>query len=171
MAKHPGGRGRRAENKHQTITISLLPELKAALDAAVTDETSRSEVVAQLISTYLVKPRQMPNALTDGKKEAKPLEHKPKRDHNRGMSGRRGKTERLALSSPVLHVMQRSIERSVRGQLRWTKSNYEAAQKLLSEGDILTADGMDYVTEKGNSMSWRTAEALVKQGILVVPPA
>jgi Arc/MetJ-type ribon-helix-helix transcriptional regulator len=49
IAKHPGGRGRKAEHKHITFTVSLPPDLKAVLDSWVTSETSRSEVVAQLV--------------------------------------------------------------------------------------------------------------------------
>lgn len=59
-AKHRGGRGRRAVNKHETVTISLPPVLKAALDAAVTPEVSRSEVVAELIARYLLTPKPTP---------------------------------------------------------------------------------------------------------------
>ena len=54
--KHVGGRGRKASNKHQSFSISLPPHLKDALDAAVTEEVSRSEVVAGLIEAHLLKP-------------------------------------------------------------------------------------------------------------------
>jgi hypothetical protein len=47
--RHPGGRGRKAEHKHITFTVSLPPDLKALLDDWTTPDTSRSEVVAQLI--------------------------------------------------------------------------------------------------------------------------
>ncbi len=47
--RHPGGRGRKAEHKHITFTVSLPPDLKALLDEWTTPDTSRSEVVAQLI--------------------------------------------------------------------------------------------------------------------------
>lgn len=171
MTKHRGGRGRRSENKHQTVTISLPPELKAALDAATTPTLSRSEVVARLIQNMLdtqatqKKVRAFSKAILDNSKAKEAS--KPKQNQK---AGRRGNTERLALSAPVLHVMQRTIERRVRGQLRWEAGDYDKTQQLLAEGDVLQAEGLNYVTEKGSVMSWRRAEALVRQGVLVVPP-
>jgi hypothetical protein len=174
MIKHRGGRGRRAKNKHETVTISLPPHLKALLDGWVTDEVSRSEVVAVLIEAHAVKLEageavrvntlrqrsEAPSRPSQGQAAS------PKRDYNKGKIGRRGNSERLALSAAVLHVMQRTMPR---GQ-KWTPAKYELAEKLLSEGDTLTANGVDYLTERGNVMSWRTAEALVRLGVLVVPP-
>ena len=174
MTKHRGGRGRRAKNKHETITVSLPPNLKALLDGWVTDEISRSEIVARLIEAHAAtleagkihrvnNPQQRPEAPSrPSQGQIQPT----KRDHNKGKTGKRGNSERLALSVPVLHVMQRTMPR---GQ-RWTPAKYEQAEKLLSEGDTMIANGVDYLTEKGNVMSWRTAEALVRLGVLVAPP-
>lgn len=91
---------------------------------------------------------------------------KPKRDRHAGKTGKRGSTERLALSVPYLHVMQRRMPRG----LGWKPEKYAAAEALLSEGDVLRAEGVEYLTERGNVMNWRTAEALVKLGVLVAPP-
>ena len=65
----------------------------------------------------------------------------------------------------MLHVMQRTMPR---GQ-KWTPAKYAQAEALLRQGDVLQAQGVDYVTEQGEVMNWRTAEALVKLGVLVVP--
>lgn len=177
MPKHLGGRGRRTDNKFQTITISLPPELKALLDSWASKELNRSQVVAQLIEAQAqrqgvpsaavepVEPRSLPTAAqTPSRPAGEPTA--PRRDHHAGKTGQRGQTVRLALSAPVLHVMQRTMPR---GQ-KWTPAKYAQAEALLRQGDVLQAQGVDYVTEQGQVMSWRTAEALVKLGILVVPP-
>lgn len=175
LKKHPGGRGRRAENKHETFSVSLPPHLKALLDSWVTPAVSRSEVIARLIqaqadasSTLQSKGMSTPQARLET--PSRPSEEQitaPKLDSPKRPVSKRGKTERLASYAPVLHVMQRTMPR---GQ-KWTPAKYLQAEALLAEGDTLQAQGVDFVTEKGNVMSWRTAEALVKLGVLVVPPA
>lgn len=154
MTKHRGGRGRRAKNKHETVTISLLPELKAALDAAVTDETSRSEVVAQLISTYLVTPQQ--------RQKAPPAKEKT-------LSAPRNRTPK-ATTTNLPHAVTVIQPRCPRGEsMRWNRERYEATDALLAEGYTITrnTENADYHTEKGNVMSWRTVKALLKLGVLV----
>lgn len=75
---------------------------------------------------------------------------------------KRTNTERLALHVPTLGVIQKRIPRG----LGWKPERYERAEKMLSEGDVMYADGVNYRTEKGKIMDYRTAEALVRMGIL-----
>lgn len=175
MPKHLGGRGRRAESKYQTITVSLAPELKTLLDSWTSEGLSRSQVVAQLIEGHARAQGHPATASQDiqpldhgaaPSRPAQKLRAPSKRDHRAGKTGQRGQTVRLALSAPVLHVMQRTMPR---GQ-KWTPAKYAQAEALLRQGDVLQAQGVDYVTEQGEVMNWRTAEALVKLGVLVVPP-
>lgn len=145
MTKHRGGRGRRAKNKHATISISLPPNLKEALDAAVTAETSRSEVVAELIAAHLVG-----NTAVNKGPRTTPVPSRPK------------PTDTMPAAVTVM------AQRMPRG-LGWKPEKYRTAETLLAEGfTIVRAEGSaDYVTEKGNVMSWRTVAALLKLGTLV----
>lgn len=149
MLKHRGGRGRRAENKHQTVTISLPPILKAALDAAVTPEVSRSEVVAGLIEAHLVKP------VSRGKYSVAKAAAPQKKSYKAPVTNLPG----------VVTVMAQQMKRG----LGWKPEKYAAAEKLLAEGYTITRkpDSADYTTEKGSLVSWRTVQALLKLGVVV----
>lgn len=147
--KHVGGRGRKASNKHQTFSISLPPHLKEALDRAVTEEVSRSEVVAGLIEAHLLKSA--PIAGAAGTRTAAP----PKKA-----------TKPPTTNLPhAVTVMAQQMKRG----LGWKPEKYEAAEKLLAEGYTITRkpDSADYSTEKGSLVSWRTIQALLKLGVVV----
>lgn len=75
---------------------------------------------------------------------------------------KRTSTERLALHVPVLGVIQKRIPRG----LGWKPERYEKAERMLSEGDVLYAEGINYRTEQGTVMDYRTAEALVRLDVL-----
>lgn len=75
---------------------------------------------------------------------------------------KRTSTERLALHVPALGVIQKRIPRG----LGWKPERYERAEKMLSEGDIMYAEGVNYRTELGSVMDYRTVEALVRLGVL-----
>lgn len=75
---------------------------------------------------------------------------------------KRTSTERLALHVPALGVIQKCIPRG----LGWKPERYERAEKMLSEGDIMYAEGVNYRTELGSVMDYRTVEALVRLGVL-----
>lgn len=147
--KHVGGRGRKASNKHQTFSVSLPPHLKEALDRAVTEEVSRSEVVAGLIEAHLLKaaPPSKPataRATAPPKQSAKPP------------------------ATNLPHAVTVMAQQMKRG-LGWKPEKYEAAEKLLAEGYTITKrpDSADYSTEKGSLVSWRTIQALLKLGVVV----
>lgn len=180
--KHLGGRGRKASNKHQVFSVSLPPELKVLLDSWVTQEVSRSELVAQLILKHAasigavepqpdmpleapVRPSKARAKASEGKgmgqtainksgPQEKPMQHKKK-----------GQSDRLALTAPTLHVVTTTIPRGK----KWKPEKYAHAEALLAQGDTLQAQGVDYVTQAGEVMSWRTAEALVGFGVLLSP--
>jgi hypothetical protein len=147
--KHVGGRGRKASNKHQTFSISLPPHLKAALDAAVTEEVSRSEVVAGLIEAHLLKSA--PPARPAGARAAAPQK-------------KAAKPPATNLPAAVT-VMAQQMKRG----LGWKPEKYADAEKLLAEGYTITRkpDSADYSTEKGGLVSWRTVQALLKLGVVV----
>ena len=146
--KHVGGRGRKASNKHQTFSISLPPHLKQVLDQAVTEEVSRSEVVAGLIEKHLLKSTPIQPA-----------------------SARAAATPKKAARPPTNNLPQAVtvVSQQVKRGLGWKPEKYEAAEKLLAEGYTITrkSDSADYATEKGSLMSWRTVQALLKLGVVV----
>lgn len=179
--KSKGGRGQKAENPYERLSITLPPELKLYLDAqAEAHHLNRSEMVARLLEDHQAGKIQKPVKVASKSQVQEPSEKiggpstaltaprkaLPQSENQEGEKGK-GQTQRLASYAPVLHVMQRTMPR---GQ-KWTPAKYAQAEALLAEGDTLQAQGVDFVTEKGNVMSWRTAEALVKLGVLVVPPA
>lgn len=148
--KHVGGRGRKASNKHQTFSVSLPPHLKEALDRAVTEEISRSEVVAGLIEAYLLKPGPAPRPPATA----------------RAAAPQKKATKPPATNLPAaVTVMAQQMKRG----LGWKPEKYEAAEKLLAEGYTITRklDSADYTTEKGSLVSWRTVQALLKLGVVV----
>lgn len=176
MTKHRGGRGRRAKNKHQTVTISLLPELKAALDAAVTDETSRSEVVAGLIERHLLKPK--PTVKTSA--TSSPKVYKPRTGPQKATpellsllqkkSEGNSRQHKPKTTNNLPHAVTVIEPRCPRGEaMRWNRERYETTDALLSEGYTITrnTENADYHTEKGSIMSWRTVQALLKLGVVV----
>jgi hypothetical protein len=59
------------------------------------------------------------------------------------------------------------MQRTVGVGLGWKPERYEYANALLAQGDVLTADGVNYRTAKGEVMGYKTAEALVHLGVLV----
>lgn len=75
---------------------------------------------------------------------------------------KRTSTERLALHVPALGVIQKRIPRG----LGWKPERYERAEKMLSEGDVMYAEGVHYRTQQGTIMDYRTVEALVRLGVL-----
>lgn len=176
MTKHRGGRGRRALNKHKSFSVSLPPHLKAVLDSWVTPELSRSEVLAQLVEAHAQAqaPGREHTALQAGmtsnpqKKLEAPsrpsgeqVERRP-RASTRAGGMKRTATERLAQSVPVLNVMQRTVPRG----LGWKPERYDQTEKLLTHGDSLQADGVNYRTAEGEVMGYKTVEALVRLGVL-----
>lgn len=146
--KHVGGRGRKASHKHQTFSISLPPHLKEALDAAVTAEISRSEVVAGLISAHLVK-----TATSKKPETAAPVAQKktPKRP--------------AANLPAAVTVMAQYVPRAA----RWRPEKYKATERLLAEGYTIrkNSENADYSTEKGSPVSRRIVQALLKLGVVV----
>lgn len=67
-----------------------------------------------------------------------------------------------------VEVVTSVIERKIRGQLKWTKERYAQAEELLSQGKFLMKQEgrADWVTEKGNHVSWRTVNSLLKFGLI-----
>lgn len=68
-----------------------------------------------------------------------------------------------------VEVMTSVIERRIRGQLKWTKERYAQAEELLSQGKFLVRQEgcADWITEKGNAISWRTVKALKRFSLLL----
>lgn len=223
--KHVGGRGRKAIGKHKTFGVSLPPDLKTLLDSWVTDDLSRSGVVAELIQEHAAllvaaearsasplqasrepknpraKTPEGKNTREDGSKfppittvrfsgenkvrtttlfpiaptanprqslealslpSGEPVKHTPRASMRAG-GVKRTATDRLAQSVPVLNIMQRTVPRG----LGWKPERYDQTEGLLAQGDSLQADGVNYRTAKGDVMGYKTAEALVRLGVLV----
>lgn len=140
-----------APQKHVTVTISLPPHLKEVLDSVTTPEVSRSEVVARLIENHLVQ-------VSTPSPQQSATVNKPARIR---------KTKTTSSLPKTVTVIQ---TRCPRGEaMRWDRERYEKTDALLSDGVTLrrVENGADYQTEKGNVMSWRTVQALLKLGVLV----
>lgn len=164
--KHLGGRGRKTRNKYQVFSVSIPPELKILLDSWVTEELSRSEVVAQLIQAHADRcPKSEAEPQSPVSSEgvrSRARQKTPTGSQNPSQYGKRGKTERLVLTAPALQVLTSVVPRGK----KWKPEKYAHAERLLAQGNILQAQGLDYVTQAGEVMSWRTAEALVGFGVL-----
>jgi len=102
-------------------------------------------------------------ALEDTGNVAAVLPARPQRRSMRTGGIPRTDSVRLALSVPYLNVMQRPMMRG----LGWKPERYDRVNRMLGEGDTLTADGVNYRTAAGSLMDYRTAEALVRLGVLV----
>lgn len=117
----------------------------------------------------------MPESDVASSAEVEPEEHraarrapdvtpvKPARRSMKAGGVPRTESVRLALSVPYLNVMQRPMMRG----LGWKPERYDRVNRMLGEGDTLTADGVNYRTAVGSLMDYRTAEALVRLGVLV----
>lgn len=101
--------------------------------------------------------------LEDNVEVAAVLLARPRRRSMREGGIPRTDSVRLALSVPYLNVMQRPMMRG----LGWKPERYDRVNRMLGEGDTLTADGVNYRTAAGSLMDYRTAEALVRLGVLV----
>lgn len=170
--KSKGGRGKRADVPYARGSFTLPPELKQYLDAQAEQYgVSMSEMLARILQEHqgmTSRPQPQEHVLKpEGESTTPPL---------RGTSTARTAPKKKepaqsnqADSKPEqLRVLTSTIERSVRGKLRWDKERYARAEELLAEGSVLTrqADGADWVTEKGSVISWRTVDALLKHGLL-----
>lgn len=171
--KSKGGRGKRADIPYARGSFTLPPELKQYLDAqAEKYGVSMSEMLARILQEHqemTVRPQaSQPAEIPEGESTTPPVRGTLKA---RTTQSRKEPTQsKKADSKPEqLQVLTSTIERSVRGKLRWDKERYEQAEKLLKEGSVLTRqiDKADWVTEKGNKVSWRTVKSLVLFGILV----
>lgn len=74
----------------------------------------------------------------------------------------RKRSGRLAEQVPALRVVSPSVPRS----LRWRPDRVTEAERLLSQGERLTADGVNWRTAAGELLGWRLAEALTDAGTL-----
>lgn len=171
--KNKGGRGQKAENPYARGSFTLPPELKKYLDdQAEKHQVSMSEMLARILQQHqemTSRPQpQQPAVIPEGESTTPPV---------RGTSTARTapKKKKPAQSKQAdskpeqLRVLTATIERSVRGKLRWDKEKYARAEELLAEGSVLTrqVDGADWVTEKGSVVSWRTIDALLRTGLIL----
>lgn len=169
--KSKGGRGKKADIPYARGSFTLPPELKQYLDAqAEKYEVSMSEMLARILQehqTFSAQPKQQASKVTEGESTTPPVRGTlkavtaPKKKESTRSKQADSKPEQL-------RVLTSTIERSVRGQLRWGRERYASAEELLAEGSVLTrqVDGADWKTIKGGIISWRTAKALVGVKIL-----
>ena len=163
--KHKGGRGLKAETPYERLSFTMPPHLKAYLDAqAEGSGVSRSEMLARILEDHQAQKQQpKPHKSLDNQKvvEASPTSADlstaltaPNQPHHQDVEG--------------LRVVSVKIPRHIRGQLRWSKERYQQAEERLAQGKTLSRipGKADWVTEKGDVISWRTIEALIKSGIV-----
>lgn len=167
--KHKGGRGLKAETPYERLSFTMPPHLKAYLDAQAEGAgVSRSEMLARILEDHQAQKQQpKPAAIPEGESTIPPLRGTstartaPKKEKPTRAKQADSKPEKL-------QVLTSTIERSVRGKLKWDKERYAHAEEILAEGSVLTrqADGANWITVKGSEVSWRTVDALLKKGIL-----
>lgn len=170
--KNKGGRGQKAENPYARGSFTLPPELKKYLDdQAEKQQVSMSEMLARILQQHqemTSRPQPQEHVVKPERVSATPpiggtttARTAPKKKEPTQSKQADSKPEQL-------RVLTTTIERSVRGKLRWDKERYAQVEELLTQGNVLTrqADSADWVTEKGGVVSWRTVDALCKAGIL-----
>lgn len=170
--KNKGGRGQKAENPYARGSFTLPPQLKKYLDdQAEKHQVSMSEMLARILQQhqeFTSTPKPAPAPAKAERVSTTP----PVRGTATARTAPKKKEptqSKQADSKPEqLQVLTATLERSVRGKLRWDKERYARAEELLAEGDVLTrkADGADWVTEKGSVVSWRTVIALANIKVL-----
>lgn len=123
------------------------PHLKAALDAAVTPEVSRSEVVAQLIARHLL-PAPQAQAPTD---QPKP-KRRPLPEHLRpGYVPPAAPVKPSLDNLEALRVVRVQLDPDTKNALRWRQEHYDRLQALLAQGDTIQRKRI------GGKVAWRTA--------------
>lgn len=170
--KSKGGRGKKADIPYARGSFTLPPELKQYLDAqAEKYGVSMSEMLARILQEHqemTARPQTpQPAEIPEGESTTPPVRGTLKARTTQ--SRKEPAQSKQADSKPEqLRVLTSTIERSVRGKLRWNKEKYARAEELLAEGSVLTrqTDGADWVTEKGSVLSWRTVDAMQRVGIL-----
>lgn len=162
--KHKGGRGQRAENPYERLSVTLPPDLKLYLDAqAEAQGLNRSEMVAFLLEDH--QARNNPKPL----KASKNLQVvEPSRTSAGPSTALTAPRKPKHQDAEVLQVVSVEIPRHIRGQLRWDKEKYQQAEERLAQGKTLSRipGKADWVTEKGEVMSWRTVQALSAVGLV-----
>jgi len=181
MNKHPGGRGRKATDKHAVFSVSLPPHLKSLLDSWVTEEVSRSEVIARLIEAQAQAEASTPVAITPLQSllaSVVPLKSSGEAkgestsqavaSPSTGLTTPKKKKPAAVKRTDALPDRVEVLTTAVPRGLKWKPQRYIEAEELLSHGSTLTQqpNGADWLTEKGAVMSWRTIDALLSLGII-----
>jgi len=162
--KNKGGRGKKADVPYARGSFTLPPDLKEYLDAKAEQHgVSMSEMLARILQdhqSFSLQPKaQQASKIPKGGRTTPPVQSASKA---RIAPKEPAQSNQTASKSEQLRVLTSTIERSVRGRLRWDKERYARAEELLAEGDVLTRQvgGADWINEKGHVISWRTVEAL-----------
>lgn len=162
--KSKGGRGQKAENPYERLSLTLPPHLKVYLDAqAEAHHLNRSEMVALILEEH-----QNRTTTTTPQAPEKRVVQKPSEEVAGPSTALTAPSTDQDQEGEVLQVVMTEIPRSIRGQLRWNKEKYQQAEEKLRQGKTLSrlSPKGDWRTEKGEVMSWRTVEALVRQDVL-----
>ena len=132
---------------------------QAYVDTTTTNVTTVEETDVTTVKSSSRRNNQGVNVATD----VTTVNRVAARPSMRAGGVKRTNSERLALHVPALGVMQQRVPRG----LGWKPDRYAQTEALLSQGDVLLADGVNYRTAQGNLMGYRTVEALVRLGVLV----
>lgn len=169
--KHKGGRGLKAETPYERLSFTMPPHLKAYLDAQAEGAgVSRSEMLARILEDHQAQKQQpKPAAIPEGESTTPPLRGTstartaPKKKESTQSKQADSETQKL-------RVLTSTIERGIRGKLRWDSKRYSEIEELLSHGDYITksSGSADWITEKGGVISWRSVKPLKNFGLLEV---
>lgn len=158
--KNRGGRGHRSENPYERFTVTLPPGLKEQLDTlAASRELSRSEALSLILGEYFTGMTSKETAHTTKQQQVAPAKRK------QGQDGKKTGMTSSGILPGVVQVQTKTVPRG----LKWKPEKYQTAEDLLSHGEKITRipDSADYRTERGEVMSWRTVEALLKLRVLI----
>lgn len=162
-----GGRRDGAGRKRETPTASEFRFIAELLVGEIGKQNQlSSEDLTRLAQYFFTQARRQEQ---QDNRTATPTKTQKTKTQKEKVSAVRVKTFK-AIKTNLPHAVTVIQPRCPRGEsMRWNRERYEATDVLLSEGYTITRnlENADYHTEKGNVMSWRTVQALLKLGVLV----
>lgn len=172
--KNKGGRGVRAENKYERLTVTLPPELKNKLDALATvSGLNRSEMLAKVIQDHGPEKRikkpvipvipELPQT-----QKLVPVKTSKVTEHSTPLPD---STEDGLVGLTVLQVVSSVIPQRLKNCLRWSPDRYAELERVLRGTKVVRLDVNNgkavWRGEDGLPMRKDTVKQLHRAGVLV----
>lgn len=128
----------------------------------------RGELLARVMTSLTTHPHQAAApAIAEGESTTPPVRGSsttrtaPKKEKSTRVKQTDSLPERVEVVTSV-------IERKIRGKLKWNKKRYEDVESALKDIKYIERipGSADFVTEKGEVVSWRTISALLQRGLI-----